>query len=440
MSAASRTRLLFYNWAQFDDPKGRGGGVSVYLRNLLDELSRRPDLEICFLSAGVHRSRIDRRIRYVETDNVFAGRGVKSYAIVNSPVRVPGMAMFHDVDLWRADTRTKDVFERFLHSEGPFDAVHFHNLEGVSSMTLELARMHPDTRFAYTWHNYIPVCPQVHLLFQDNEPCQDYNDGKQCVLCVAPSRFGGHASPASSYKLWRDTNLNLLNNVFDCTIAVSPLAKQTVVDMGAREDSVHVAPLGMDVHKTPDQMRAEWTAKPKRDAFTFSFIGYGAAYKGLPFLVDAVERASGSPFRESSDLLVVAKLSLSQRRLLRRLEGSFRKVTHINGYRRDELPDIARRIDVNIVPSIWRETFHQIGYELLCTGTPSLLSSSVGLRMFYENKPDFEFSAGDHSDLVAKMTTLMRHREKTAEFWETPLRLPTMQQHADCVLNLVLGK
>ncbi len=459
-----KKRLLFYNWAQFDDADGLGGGVSVYLSNLLDALSRRQDLEIFFLSAGVLSEWLDRRVRWRETGNVYAERGVRSFAIVNSPVKAPARAMFHDIGTWQSDTQTRDVFRDFLVAHGPFDAVHIHNLEGLSSAALAVASEFPESRFYFTWHNYIPVCPQVHLLYGDDKPCLDYADGRNCVTCVAPRHgkrlagrmflgnsqlagrdagdggvIGDADGPATHYKAWRETNLALLNDVFDGTIAVSPLVKETVVSLGAKPEAVEVVPLGMDVHATPNEMKAAWKAKPKHDAFTFSFVGYSGAYKGLPFLAEALEGAQDAFLKEDTDLIIVARMGWRDRRLVSRLKNLFRQVTLINGYDRRQLPDIARQIDVNIAPSIWRETFHQVGYELLCTGTPSILSSSVGLRMFYQNKPDFEFEAGNHADLVGKMTALACHRENVAAFWNTPVCLPSMQEHADALLRILLG-
>jgi glycosyltransferase involved in cell wall biosynthesis len=129
-----------------------------------------------------------------------------------------------------------------------------------------------------------------------------------------------------------------------------------------------------------------------------------------------------------------------ERQLLARLKKVFRRVTVINGYDRRQLSEIAPQIDVNIVPSIWRETFNQVGYELLCMGTPSLLSSSVGLRMFYENKPEFEFEAGHHADVAAKMVAFARRPESVAAFWDTPVHLPDMAGHADALVKILLAK
>ena len=450
----AKHRLLFFNWAQFDDPKGHGGGVTVYLNNLLDVLSLRDDLDIFFLSAGVRRSWLDRRVHWCETANVYADRGVRSFAIVNSPVRAPGRMMFRDMEIWQSDETTREALRGFLAGHGPFDAVHMHNLEGISSAALALAPEFPDTRFYFTWHNYIPVCPQVHLLRRDVEPCLDYAEGRNCVGCVEPILTAGRAMDrlflrhfrredktvaAERYESWRQTNLHILNDLVDGTIAVSPLVKDTVVSLGAKPGQVHVVPLGMDVHQTPQEMKVAWAAKPAHEAFTFSFIGYPQAYKGLPFLADALERASDPYLKRHADLILAARVGWRDKPVLAQLRKTFRKVTVINGYERSMLPEIARLIDVNVVPSIWRETFNQVSYELACLGTPSLLSSTVGFGMFYEAKQDFVFDAGNHADVVAKMSLLARNPEKVAAFWDTPLRLPNMQEHAAALLRLLLG-
>jgi hypothetical protein len=280
-----RARVLIYNWAPFDAPDGLGGGVSVYLRNLLDVLSRRDDLELVFLSSGARYGWFDRRVRWRQTDNALSGRGVRSFEILNSPVKAPGRVMFHAVDRWRTDPVTRDVFLDFLKAHGPFDAVHVHNFEGLSSAAFAAACENCDSRFFFTWHNYIPVCPQVHLLHRERQQCEDYSNGDKCAGCVSPalfsrtSRSGGIAAggtapaaagPGAPYRRWREDNVALLNDRFDGTIAVSSLARDTVLSYGVRPETLHLLPLGMDVHKSPDEMKAVWAAKPRHAAFTFS--------------------------------------------------------------------------------------------------------------------------------------------------------------------------
>ena len=460
MTTPAPKRILFFNWAAFDNTDLMGGGVTVYLRNLLEELSRRDGLELHFLSLGTRRGVFDRRIRTRETDNVLSHRGVRSFEMINSPIRIAGRRMAYSIETWRQDSRTPQAFARFLQEHGPYDAVHLHNLEGISSGVLGLKQRFPGTRFIFTWHNYVPVCPQVHLLYRDEEPCLDHAQGARCVECVgrAPFREGGvrpwHAGlgdalrglttrdddRARSYRAWRDTNMELLNTCMDGTIVVSEVVRSVVTDLGMAPDKVAVLPPGMDVHREFAAMRAAARAKPKRERIVFSYVGAPASFKGLPFMTDALEAAASPLLRDRAEMVVATDLRSDTLDLKRRLETLFHRVRFIDGYDRDRLEGIARDIDVNIVPSIWQEAFHQVGYELLCFGTPSILADKVGLAMFYDGRSDFLFEANNPDDLVARMTALVDAPERLDAFWETPIHLPEMREHGDAVLQILLGR
>ena len=43
-------KILFYNWVQFDDPERRGGGVSIYQRNLDSRNFRKKILSLDILT------------------------------------------------------------------------------------------------------------------------------------------------------------------------------------------------------------------------------------------------------------------------------------------------------------------------------------------------------------------------------------------------------
>ena len=45
-------KLLYYNWIQFDNREGIGGGVNVYQKNLIEYLVNNTDDEVYFLSSG----------------------------------------------------------------------------------------------------------------------------------------------------------------------------------------------------------------------------------------------------------------------------------------------------------------------------------------------------------------------------------------------------
>lgn len=520
-----KQRVLHYNWAQFDDPEFRGGGVSVYLRNLLNTLADDPEYELSVLSSGHHYTFMKRRPRYEETKNSLGSKGVRSFRILNSPIKAPAHDMFYDLGRWRSDSAISDIFSQVLTDQGPFDTVVLHSMEGISSEVLALREKFPHTRFVYMWHNYMPICPQIELLYMNREDCADFEDGRKCQGCISgyhnvdmlisPQRLGsslefarlsgmplgnflfglglgvakigqsiygfvkdltqslrgalkrndggsrgrgfqtieadasGHgpqgrnldttARGAGEYKSWRDLNVQLLNS-FDAHLVVSDLVADTITGFGLDKSKVFVSPLGMDLHSTPAKMRERANTRDRSgDRIRLSFIGYGIPSKGLPFITRAFMEADDPIFAEKVELVIYARLSEHEKLKLTPLRNRFADVRVVDGYQRKDLGKIAREIDLNIVPSIWRETYNQVGYELLCLGTPSLLSSTVGLGMFYDKHEDFLFESGDAEDFLSKLKAIVTNPSMLNEFWDNPPKLPTMDAHIAMTLPAIKG-
>lgn len=186
-----RLKILFYNWTDFDDPDQRGGGVSVYQKNLVDAATKLGD-EVWFISSGSSYDLFSTRPHLYES----GGRSpVRKFEIVNSPFMSPGQASF-GLDA-SAEPRMEALFSQFLHKHGPFDVVHFNNLEGIPVSFLRLAREHaPAVKVVFSLHNYFAVCPQVNLWFQEKTSCEDFREGRKCVNCLV-------APPASRELKWR---------------------------------------------------------------------------------------------------------------------------------------------------------------------------------------------------------------------------------------------
>lgn len=179
-SVMARIKILYYNWVDFEDPLQRGGGVSIYQRNLVDAARHRGD-EVWFFSSGASYSPFSRRPFLREAKSRIAG--VRKFELVNSEIFSPGHAAFGKDVL--SSPPMEAVFTEFLREHGPFDVVHFNNLEGVPASFLRLAREHaPGTRVVYSLHNYYPFCPQVNLWFQEKAACRDFREGKKCVNCL----------------------------------------------------------------------------------------------------------------------------------------------------------------------------------------------------------------------------------------------------------------
>lgn len=176
-------KILFYNWVDYLDDERRGGGVGVYQKNLIEALDAREDVECSFISSGISYDLTDVPPRWERVRHGGPENRERRYEIVNSGVLSPAHHSFGDerqVD----DPATTRTFFDFIRETGPYDVVHFNNLEGIPAEVLTLKQHWPDTRVIFSLHNYYPVCPQVNLWHQERENCVDYDGGRKCLHCL----------------------------------------------------------------------------------------------------------------------------------------------------------------------------------------------------------------------------------------------------------------
>jgi glycosyltransferase involved in cell wall biosynthesis len=520
-------KILFYNWAQFDDAGMAGGGVTLYLRNVIEELLTREDVEVYFLSSGAKYGLFRRKPAIHQTVNAYQHPRLKTFSLVNSPIKAPAHDAFYSLETWLRDTTTSNLITTFLKENGPFDAFHIHNLEGISSNVLSLPKGPHLKRMFYTFHNYMPVCPQIELLYNGKDLCTDYRDGTRCLGCLghenrmhnlipyeriggflkgrglsghplggfmfdifAGTRYyvsairnlardivsglrnrfghwrlrprqtsgamqswkaGAHTRPphiqalpqpilqAAAYKQWREGNGAALRSYADGIFAVSDLCREAALRFLPQGTEVTTLPLPMDIKVSREERLNLRASRPARDGITLSFIGYDIASKGLPFLIDALMELEDPVFRDSVDLLIVARLSPQRLRQLHQLRTKFRNVRIVQGYARDQLAALSQEIDLNIVPSIWWETFNQVTVEMGLLGVPSLVSDRVGAKQTILAK-GFVFEAENKRDFGAKLTALVRSEALRHTFFDHPLQIPELADHVDLLLEHYTGE
>ena len=172
-------RVLYVNWVDYLDAEGRGGGVSLYQRNLM---AARPGPDTVFLAAGTAHDLRPGPPRWEPMRHGPDTDRARRVEIVNSGVMAPAHVSFGD-PAQVGHPATEAVFLDFLARQGPFDVVHFNNLEGLPVTVLGLKARFPDTRVVLSLRNYYPVCPQVNLWWREKQNCGDFEGGKR----------GGHA-------------------------------------------------------------------------------------------------------------------------------------------------------------------------------------------------------------------------------------------------------
>lgn len=176
-------RILFYNWVDYLDDEKRGGGVTVYQRNLMDALASRDDVDAVFLSSGISYDLFSDRPRWEKVRHGPAQDRCRRFEIVNSGVLSPAHHSFGNAA--QVDhPQTAEVFFDFLEKRGPFDVIHFNNIEGLPATVLRLKERFPRARLVFSLHNYYPLCPQVNLWSHERENCRDFDRGQRCETCV----------------------------------------------------------------------------------------------------------------------------------------------------------------------------------------------------------------------------------------------------------------
>lgn len=176
-------KILFYNWVDYLDDEKRGGGVSVYQRNVIRELGATPDVDCYFLCSGISYDILPSAPRWERIKHGSSENRDRRFEIVNSGVLSPAHHAFGD-ERQLDEPVTEELFYDFLRRNGPFDVVHFNNIEGLPATVLKLRDHFPETKVIFALHNYFPVCPQVNLWYQERENCVDYDEGRKCEHCL----------------------------------------------------------------------------------------------------------------------------------------------------------------------------------------------------------------------------------------------------------------
>ncbi len=486
-------RILYYNWVDYLDDEYRGGGVSVYLFNLLRELEAKPDIEADFLSAGLS---YDLGAKAPRWEKLRHGRGdrARRYEIVNSGVLSPGHHSFGN-PAQLSHPETEAAFFDFLAANGPYDVVHFNNLEGIPAGVLTLKQRFPETRVLLSLHNYYPVCPQVNLWFEEGENCSGFAQGAKCIDClpykppeglvrranalayrlkvagIRPGtrafdlafrnaiRIGGrlarvaswlsrrHPVPqlpagpegAAHFAARRAETVALINDNCDLVLCVSDRVGEVVRHHGIDEELLHTSYIGSaEAGKFTET--APRGAVPGRDGtLTLAYLGYMRRDKGFFFLLDALENLPDDLVGRLH-LLVAARAgpagAMARLEALRtRLAG----LRHVDGYTHDGLDDLLADVDVGMVPVMWEDNLPQVAIEMHARHIP-LLTSDLGGAQELANCPEMVFRAGSVDSFGDRLRYLLSGGLDIPAYWRGARAPVPMQVHLDELLRLYKGE
>lgn len=452
-------KILIYNWLPYDNPWAWGGGVTIYCKNIINEIIKQnPCVEIYFLSSGFayDSTRLDTYIRSVNFDG---DKRVHQMEIVNSPIPAEQRWMYVNPLVALKNKKLKKVFKDYLDLFGEFKAIHFNNIEGLSLDVLDLKDEYPNTKFIYSIHNYVPLCVNGSYYMRHKHcNCNPNHTGEDCFACtradirsnIAHETYlrGVHGESTNdlvSEKYWIEnfgfdrldndvdpshikdfatTATNKINKNCDCVLAVSKRVYDIARDNGFDESKMIVSYIGT---KVADRQVGHATAVNREYPLKIVFLGNDLFYeeKGYPFLMGALEKLELRYARKIDLLLTVKQPEHSQ--MYRQLKN-FHNVKIVNGYTHDDFEWIFDNAHLSIVPVLWEDNLPQIAIESVAYGVPVLASSAGGPSELTQS-PKFKFKCGDEKDFLDKLIHLVNNPEELKEYWESHKGLVTLKEH-----------
>lgn len=484
-------KILQYNWVDYAG--GSGGGVTVYLRNLF-ESKLAEDHELVFLSAGQAYNALTERTYWRPMRP--AGTSNKNrYELVNSPVISPALVetkspLFQP----KYDTAVAAIID-FLKAKGPFDIIHFHNLEGFPVYALPFVREHcKGARMFFSAHNYYPLCPQVNFWdYRVNENCRDFDGGKRCQGCnlsarterkkkmrflneyveknrivhslsknrilsgfflailspiflmfgavkfaLSPGRRDKSRTPDGRdyYAVRREVFVKNLNECFDTILCVSNRVREIYRQYGVDAAKLRVNYIG--TRHAPIFHRTDEKKGPvfKDDGrFNIAYLGYARHDKGFFFLLDALEWLPESTARKIGVIIAAAFADKELLDRLRDLKGRFKFVKHHQGYSHGQLDQILQYVSVGLVPSLWEDNLPQVAIEMHSRRIPLLCSDLGGAREL-ANCEEFTFRNNDIYSFVDALEGIMSSGITHEQYMKKAMAPVAMSEHIEELTGL----
>ena len=455
----SQGKVLIYNWVPFDNPGSVGGGVTIYCKNLIQTLLRkRPDIQIYFLSSGwaYDVSVNDTFIR--QTDNIF-GERLRSFEVVNSPIPAPIDMCFMNPEITFSNDKLRTVIDSFMDENGPFLAVHFNNIEGLSLDVFDLKKKYSQTKFIYSIHNYIPFC-MTGFYFDRKEKriCDAKKDSVRCDKCIDRNTFKnieveiikrGQYPVQDAYKYdeygWLDAlglgDINTkrpattfteftvrateaINENFDYVLAVSKRVKDIAIENGIDNNILSIDYIGTKIAG----YQIGKSSNPVRDYFTIVYLGSDLGYveKGYPFLLNALSRLE-TDYAKRINLILTTTTNGKDKSIESKLDA-FNDIKIVHGYRHSDLPSILRNANLGIIPVLWEDNLPQVAIEMVANGIPILCSDAGGASELCDSEI-FRFENGNEAQFIEKLKRIIDSPSLLDTYWKNHTGLTTMDQH-----------
>lgn len=477
-TASPHLTIVLYNYVQPNERNSPGGGVTVYLKNVSASL-RDAGHRVYILSGGDRYGFLRTKPRLVRISD-------DELIIYNSPVIAPAIYSFYHPEFYLQSKELDTIPARLLREIGPIDVFHFHNIEGLTQSFFHVLRdTFRNSALIFSAHNYNIGCAQVNLWQNTSISCKDFHEGAACINCSGlsdkrkikllinrlktpikelgerhpalvdvaysldqsvrkliagrtthPRSNTDSASPppamsrnslakASIYRAYRLAGTNLINDVFDRTIAVSKRTADILISFGAKRSQVTTCYIGT---KHSDRIHSVARKVATPDNLHIGYLGYMREEKGFFLLLNSLDRLPAS-IKSLVDVTIAAKFTdVHAVQTMQNMAPSFRTFNIFDGYTHTELADILTPVNLGIVPPLWEDNLPQVAIEFVAHGIPILTSNMGGAQEIASN-PEFVFDISDPDGLVDKIQSILHGDLDVSRFWAKEPNVRSNVQH-----------
>lgn len=334
------------------------------------------------------------------------------------------------------------------------DQIHISDLRMHSASVIELLKKN-NLPVVKTIHNFWDLCPKGDLMFKDKSSCVDFDEGRNCLICLAKykkqgipliHRIKGSINYACYYPLL--TKIGGLKKFIPRRMKqtatvhrqytaeayldrrrffIKMLNKCDIVHTTSKNIARQLIGYGVNPHiimTVPLSAEGLSDIKPKIDIvpqypITFGYRGKLHSRKGIQVLLSAFSRLDQTKCK----LVIYGDGDLN---LLKPFTQKELNIEYRGRYRKNQINHVLQEIDIGVVPSIWEEIFGIVGLEYINARIPVIGSNIGGISEWLKDGVNgFLFNPGNRNELFTIMNrflndpTLIVHVQKKIKRWKT---------------------
>ncbi|OOC44206.1 glycosyltransferase [Thermosipho sp. 1074] len=402
-----------------------GGGLTVYATDLAKEQLKMGH-NVIMLMPGIYNGKRKSKIKFFKVQEK-----LPVYQIINShPVSFLGIGNPNEF----IKEKKENNYKNFL-KKNKIEILHVHSLMGFPKELLYEAK-NLGIKTIFSAHDYFGLCPKYKLFKYDGTLCNDFNEGKSCVLC----------NYKASYKSIKARNLLMS---FPLGYKVLKKVYQPFKHLKHRNEKKYYQNLVIDKNKAMGFVKFRKYYIKILENFDFIIFNSSVTknefskYINLNKLTYKILPVTHSKIKDNRNVinykpLINGKVNLLFMGYLNKEKGFYDLVNILNEIRKNhtnwqiniygnysginldnfdnnffkfygkysykDLIEIFSNSSVLIIPSKWKETFGLIGLEAFSYGIPVIASENVGFSDLLEDgKTGFIYKEDSENEHLKKI-------------------------------------